>query len=58
MEKEVIMFLKGGEVATIVSNGEVTRVYTSEGARPVSSIGRGVSFLESRGYSVCVDMWG
>lgn len=49
---ETLTFTKGDTVATIVTNGEVTRTYTAQETLRHRSLSAAVAHLECKGYRI------
>lgn len=49
---ETLTFTKGDAVATIVTNGEVTRTYTAKETLRHRSLSAAVAHLECKGYRI------
>lgn len=56
-EVAVIAFRKGGEWATVVTDGDQTRSFTWQECRRHEDMMRAIGFLESRGYEVMTDVF-
>lgn len=52
-----LTFRKGGQVATVVSNGQCHAVYTPAGRTFAPSLHAGIAKLEAQGYKLAIDEW-
>ena len=52
-----LTFRKGGQVATVVTNGTCHAVYTSAGRTFAPSLHAGISKLEAQGYKLSIEEW-
>lgn len=58
IEKPVaITFSKGLKLATIVTNGSLTAIYTDQGRMFAPKLSTAISRLESKGYSLVIDQF-
>lgn len=55
VKAEVLLFRRAAGVATIVTNGEQTRVYTEDGWRAAATLRGAIAWLECRGYNIETD---
>lgn len=55
MQTEVLTFRNGAIVATVVTNGERHQSYEPGRVTRHPSLGRAISYLEARGYSIEVE---
>lgn len=53
----VIVFRKGDEWATVVTDGDQTRSFTLQECRPHENMKHAIGFLLSRGYEVLTDVF-
>ena len=49
---EVLTFWRGLDVATIVSDGEQTRVFERQANTAMPTLSRAIGYLEAAGYSI------
>ena len=54
---EVISFRNGDMPATIVTNGQSIRTYTSDEVKVHRELKSAIAHLESKGYSIMMDEW-
>lgn len=54
---EVISFVRGGQSANIVTDGERTKSFEWEYARDHSSLKQAIAYLEAKGYQILTDGW-
>lgn len=54
---EVITFRNGDVPATIVTNGESIRTYTSDEVKGHRKLNSAIAHLEYKGYSIMMDEW-
>lgn len=52
-----LTFRKGGQVATVVSNGQCHAVYTSAGRTFAPTLHAGIAKLEAQGYKLSIEEW-
>lgn len=54
---EVLTFRRRSDVAMVVTDGRQTRVFERTANTAVASLKRGISMLESKGYSIDMEAW-
>lgn len=56
MEKpEVLVFMKGDRMATIVTDGSKHKTYEFDRCQDHGSLNMAISYLEAKGYSINID---
>ena len=54
---EVISFVRGGQSANIVTDGERTKSFEWQHVQDHSSLKQAISYLEAKGYKILTDGW-
>lgn len=54
-ETEVLVFSKGDQIATIVTDGTTHKTYEFEHSKSHGSLNMAISYLEAMGYSIEVE---
>lgn len=54
---EVLTFWRRFDVATVVTDGQQTRVFERTANTAVASLKRGIAMLESKGYAIDTEEW-
>lgn len=53
-EVEVLNFRRAEEIATVVTNGKISRAYTNSATKKFAKISQAIAFLEARGFDIAI----